>query len=418
MATLRSRYSDAVSANVPSDRLAPKPAVLGTIEATQDEAVTNGRTEITLNWTAPTQNAQVGGDHLGQADGAAQDLEGAYADLVNASQTVYEVTGYTAGGLDTTLSVAASVGDITITVTANTNAVADDWIEIKEGTDIEYAQIKSINVLVLTLYDRLSKFNFTTSATVKEIDVVSKTVTTDYTINNTTGVFSLVPGQFTSGKEVFAKYTTNLSDLDGYEIYRIPGNMPLADGSDRAAVIGHGSVVTVDTSVVSTATDYTDTLASTENGENHTYYLFAKDDESTPNYAFSDAVFVETIPSLPENLGKTTKDAGVVLTWDALPGGSDANTNGFNIRRDDGATFEDSTAVTLNSAIIVSGTTTFDDSADNVTNRVAAGTVPYPVNGLAYSYKVESEDTDTAWSTGTVNQSSGQSANYTASKAA
>lgn len=415
MASIVSLYSEAVSANVPSDALPPEPPVLGTITAAQDTntgAVPQGRTTITLNWTAPTLNERLPGEFLVVADGLAQSVETVYDPIAGApGHELYEVTALTAG---TTLSVAAARGDKVITVADATGIVADDWVQLEEGGQKEYAKVLSVNVNTLTLYHRLRiHASWTTSATVKEATVSLKVETTDYTINLSTGAIDLLNGQFTASNDVFIEYSVTLQDLDRYEIYRIPGSFPVSEPATYADVTGAGGVVTVDNNVGSGLVTYNDVLTASENGETWTYYLFAVDDEASANPSLADAVEVETFPTIPQNLGKSTSDQQIVLSWDAI---TDTNFDGINVYRDDGLTFEAATAIQANSSLVTG--TSFDDSAGNVTNRVSSGVLPYPVNGSPYSYKIEAEDTVTLWSTGTQNQSQGQAAQLTASKTA
>jgi hypothetical protein len=236
--------------------------------------------------------------------------------------------------------------------------------------------------------------------------VTQLTLTTDFTINTATGQITLVNGQTSSGSEIALEYSVTLEDLGGFKMYRIPGTNPVASPADYTTVTGYAGVVTVDDAITAVSTQEVEVTSAAENGETWTYYLFAHDDESSPNYSYADQIYVETIPSVPDGLGKTVGDAQVILDWTAFPGGSDANTDGVNVYRDDGATFEDATCKIVNSTLIPKATTTFDDSVNNVSNRRPSGEVAYPVNGSTYAYKIESEDTTTAWTTGTKNQDS------------
>ncbi len=420
MGILRSLYSQAVTANVPSDVLAPKPPVLGNITMQQDTnvgGIPEGRSKVTLNWTIPTENRLIGGELIGAATGGADVFEAEYDPIV-AGYEVYEMSalvGDTGDG-NTVLAVAADRDDIEITVAVVANFAVADWIQIKEGGNEEYAKISAINGSVLTLEAYL-RFTYTTSATVKEVKTATlKTVTTHYTIVLATGQITLVTGQFTASNAVVLKYNTTLQDLAGFEIYRIPGNKTLGDNPTRAEVVGAGGVVTVNTSVTAVATSDIDTLTAAENGEDWTYYIFAKDDESSANYSIGDAVFVETITTIPQSLSKTVGENKVVLSWDAV---TDDNVDGYNVYRSTGGSFVDANALVVNSAVIAAGSPSFDDSADNVSNRRISGEVAFPQNGLSYSYKIESEDTTTAWTTGTRNQDSeGGAAVVTAQKSA
>ena len=62
MATLESQLSAQVVGNLAADILAPEPAAIGLIQAVQSLAVAKGKTQITLNWTAPTRNERIGGE--------------------------------------------------------------------------------------------------------------------------------------------------------------------------------------------------------------------------------------------------------------------------------------------------------------------------------------------------------------------
>lgn len=415
MPSIVSLYSDPVVANVFSDVLPPEPVVLTTITGIQDTnagAIPQGRTKITLNWTLPATNERIGGEHLGTATGAAQDLETLFDPVTSGSYTVYEETGYTGGGGASTLAAQANIGDKVLQMGAVTGFGADDWVRLEESGDDEYVQIDNVDGNNLNLKTAIRFKNWpVTVTTVKEVDVTAKTETTDYTITLASGEVSLVAGQFTVSNEVFINYKTDLQDLDHLEIYRIPGNLPVAHGGTYAAVTGHGQVETVDNAVSSTATSYEDVLTIGYNGETWSYYVFCLDDESTPNKSYTSAIMVETLVTIPQNPRKTVGDAQVIMEWDSV---SDTNVDGLNVYRCDGGTFTPSTAKKVNSSIITG--TTFDDSAGNTTNRVDPGVVPYPVNGNVYTYKVESIDDVTDWDTGTQNQSDGQSEVNTASK--
>lgn len=428
MATLVSLFSQAVTANVPTDTLSPDPVTLGTIQATQlTTAEPKGKTQITINWTIPTTNELVT-EFLGTADGTAQTMESRFDPLVSGSYTVYEVTDAApVGGGSTTLSANALKDHDVISVVDPTNFAVGEWIQIAEGSIKQYFQISAINGSQFTLSARINEATgFTTAATVKEVVVTAKTETTDYTVDTATGVFSLVAGQFTNGNDVILQYKTTLQDLSAFELYRVPGTNPVTPTAGhskitRDAVLGTAGVVTVSTTIASTATQYVEELTAAENGTTWTYYIFAVDDETSPNISFATSVFVETIPTIPQNLSTQVGDAKVTVSWDSVltAGTNDSNTDGYNIYRVDGATFIDANAQKLNVNLIAVGTAgsqvSFLDGAGN-SNRVASTTVPFPVNGQSYSYKVESEDSVTAWTTGTQNESSGVTAQTVASK--
>lgn len=419
MATLRSLYSDAVTAHVPTDTLHPDPPVLGEIQCYQDTntgAVPLGRSVVTINWTAPTKNALLA-EYLGLATGASQQVETSF-DPIESGYQVYEASGFGGSGFgDTTITQAVEDGDNFLIVADATNFAVGNWVQIKEGATEEFAKIASIDGLTLWI-EQCVVYEYTTSATVKEVNTMTlKTLTTDYTIVTSTGVLTLVAGQWTNGKSIVVNYQATLQDLAGFVLYRLPSGSILTDKTFSNVTSQPGAVL-VSSTIPDTDTQYIETLAAGDNGENWTYYLFAKDDETIPNYSLADGVLVETITSIPQNLTSTVGDAKVILTWDAAPGGADANQDGWNVYRNNGGSLVPGSLVKANSAVIVKGTTTFDDSADNITNRVSSGTLAYPANGSTYTYVVESEDTTTAWTTGTRNQDSGGAAQLTAVKTA
>jgi hypothetical protein len=250
---------------------------------------------------------------------------------------------------------------------------------------------------------------FVAGSTIQQMTKLVKTQGVDYAVDYILGTITLNAGQFTPGNEVVIVYTPMLQDLDHYELFRVNGNEPVtpSDGHTeitRDAVIVHPSVITVDLNIASTALSYTDTLGATENGETRTYYLFAADQETTPNYSTAAIVMVETIPTVPQEPVVTVSDSKVEIAWDALDASADDNTDGFNIYRCDGTEFVPADCIKVNSSLIAKATPYFDDSVDNVLNRRPPGDVPYPVNGQIYTYRIESEDTITAWTIGTKNE--------------
>jgi hypothetical protein len=378
---------------------------------------------VTINWTAPTENESIGGEFLAVADGLAQALETTY-DPVVSGEIVYEMSNF--GGVgrgDTTLTANAPTGSKFVTIALATNLAIGDWIQIDGGGNTEYFQIDNINVLTLELSTRvLVDGGFTSGATVKEADAVVKTGSgTDYTITPATGVVDIVAGQFTASNHIVIAYATTLSDLDGYTLLRNP--VLFAD-SLYDNVILDGNTVVVSDAIGAGALTFQETLAADENGETWYYYLYAKDDESTPNrseIASGGPLLAETLPSIPQSLGKTVGDMAVMLSWAVLgPGASDANTDGYNIYRNPGPTLDAPNLLQLNAIVIPKAQVSFDDSAAGVGSgdRVSAGTVALPANGQFYTYVVESEDTASAWTTGTQNQSFGQGAQTIASKTA
>lgn len=425
MATLRSLYTAEATAFVPLDLLPPgKPSLIGsTQQAFQQNSVTHGRSVVTIGWSAPTTNETIGGEVLGVADGLAQNLEATY-DPVEPGEEVYEMSNYGGGGRgDTVLSAIAFPKARTVTVTDPTNFAVGDWVQLDDGVNREYAKIASINVLELTFEQRLlsttSAYPATTT-TVKEADAVLKTGGgTDYTLTAFTGEIVIVAGQFTASNDITIRYTTAIQDLDGYTLIRNPA--VLADTTYEAVSIDGNSVLVSD-SITGASTSHADTLTATENGEDWYYYLYAQDDETVPNrseVAVGGPLLVETIPSIPQNLGASPGDESVSLTWNSLgPGSSDTNVDGYNVYRNGGATLDPPNLKKLNNILIPTGTLVFKDNQAGIddTTRVGSGLVPLPVNGDLYTYVVETEDSATSWTTGTQNQSDGVAAQLTASK--
>lgn len=417
MATLRSLYSDEVTASIPDDALPPKPPVLTgqAQQIQQDIGVTHGRSSVTLNWLAPTEDEDVGGEFLGTSTGGADAFETNYDPIVS-GETVYEMSDI--GGVgkgNTTLSANVATKDKTLAVNSVLNFAANDWIQVDGGGQREYFQIDSINALVLTLKTRvLSPNDFSAGATVKEADAAPKTGGgTDYTLTLATGIFVAVGGQFTASNDIVIAYATTLGDLDGYTLLR---NTTLLANTAYENVSLDGGTIVVSDAIGSGTVTFQETLSASENGETWYYYFYAKDDESSPNrseVASGGVLLVEMLPSIPQNIGKTVGDQAVILSWDALgPGSSDVNTDGYNVYRNPGAALDAPNLLKLNLIVVPKVQLSFQDSQAGITagDRVTAGAVVLPINGQFYTYVLEAEDTTTAWTTGTQNQSFGQGA--------
>ncbi|HAM34562.1 MAG TPA: hypothetical protein DEB40_03375 [Elusimicrobia bacterium] len=420
MATLESQLSQQVVGNLAADILAPEPAVLGLIQAVQSLAVAKGRTQITLNWTAPTRNERIGGELLKNPDNTpslASGIAGAshetqFDPLVAGTYTVYERTAV--GGTQTTLSASTVHGQRKINVVtpvpgdilANTFIVIEDAVAGKE----EYVEVKSVNggTGEIILKDGLF-FAHPSGSAVKSATLAAKTENTHYTITTSTGVLTESAGGFSTGSRIVIRYNTTLQDLNHYELYRIPSNASVAIPT-KPEVLAAVGVQTISTAISSAATSSLDTtLTETENGKDFTYYLFAVDNQGNASNLSSDVmtannhlVFVELIGTIPQNLLTEVSSNKVLVKWDAIP---DPNSNGYNIYRSSGSTFNPAAAVKLNSTLIPKGVgqVSFDDSSGNLTNRVAAGVAPFPADGQTFSYKLETEDTTTSWSDGTSN---------------
>ena len=291
-------------------------------------------------------------------------------------------------------------------ILANTFIAIEDGVTGKE----EYVEVKSVNSGSgeLILKDGLF-FTHPSGSVVKSATLAAKTENTHYTITPSTGVMTESSGGFSAGSRIVLRYNTALQDLNHYELYRLPGNASVAVPT-RSDVLAASGVQTISTAISSAATSAQDTtLNDTDNGKDFTYYLFAADNQGNASSLSSDVMtannhlaFVELIGTVPQNLLTEVSSNKVLVKWDAVP---DANANGYNIYRSNGSTFNPAAAVKLNSTLIPKGTgqVSFDDSAVNLTNRVAAGVAPFPADGQTFSYKLETEDTTTSWSDGTSN---------------
>ena len=422
MATIESQLSQQVVGSLAADILAPLPPVLGLIQAISivDGPTPKGKTRITLNWAAPAKNEIIGGELLklpddspSLAQGSAGATHEAQFDPIEAgSYTVFERTGLSAS--QTTLSASTLHGQRKVNVQTPVPAdiVADAWVVIDPGIagKEEYLQVKSVNAGTgeVVFKDGLF-FDHASGAAVKQVTLATKTEATHYTLDKPTGVLTEQAGGFTAGNRIVVKYQTTLQDLGHYELYRAPGNAPVAVPT-KANVLAAGGVQTVDAAILVSATSKQDaSLADADDGKDFTYYLFAVDTAGNASNLSNDVmtanshlVFVETVPTVPQALATQVSSNKVLVSWQAA---ADPNANGYNVFRCDGSSFDPNAAVKVNSSLVAkgSGTASFDDSADNSANRRPPGEVPYPVDGQTYSYKVETEDTTTFWTDGTSN---------------
>lgn len=422
MAILESLLSQQVLGNLAADILAPKPPILGLIQALQfvDGPTPKGKTRITLNWTAPTRNETIGGELLKNPDntpdfadgtnGATHEIQ--FDPIVAGSYTVYERTGVS--GLQTTLSASTVHGQRVINVVTPVPAdiVTDAIVVIEDGVTgkEEYAEVKSVNTGTgeIVLKNGLF-FTHASGSVIKAATLAPKTEATHYDIDLPTGVITEITGGFTAGNRIVIKYETAVQDLDHYELYRVPGNATVSIPT-KANVLAASGVVTVDNAISSPSTSFQDqTLIDTDNGKDFTYYLFAVDSQGNGSNLSSEVmtenlhlVFVELISSITQNLATEVSSNKVVVSWDAAV---DPNANGYNIFRSAGAVFNAGSALKVNSSLIPKGTgrISFDDSAGNLVNRRPDNEVPFPQNGQTFAYKLETEDTVTSWSDGTSN---------------
>ncbi|MCX5786058.1 MAG: hypothetical protein NTX59_10245 [Elusimicrobia bacterium] len=422
MATLESQLSQQVLGNLAADILSAEPAILGLIQASQfiDGPTPKGKTRITLNWTAPTKNEFTGGELFKNPDGTPDLADGAAAALhetqfdpiAAGSFTVYERTSASSNTKTLTASTVHGQRIINIgtpvpaDIIVGAKIVIDDGVTNKE----EYASVKAVNTSTgdITLTDGLF-YPHASGAVVKQTVVVTKTLSTHYTLDLSTGVLTELAGGFTAGNRIAIRYQATLQDLDHYELYRVPGNAPVSVPT-KTNVLAASGVSAVSSAILSTATSFQDqTPLDPDNGKDFTYYLFAVDDQGNASNLSSEVMtqnphlaFVELIPTVPQNLATEVSSNKVAVSWDAV---TDSNVNGYNIFRAPGSSFDPAQALKVNSTLIAKGTgrVSFDDSAGNASNRRPSAQVPYPQDGQTYSYKVEAEDTTSYWTDGTSN---------------
>lgn len=390
----------------PVDVVAPAAAGLTAATATQNTDVVLGRTVVTILWD-PVLTCEALSEDLGPASGSAQTIDLVYEPVLVASETVLEITG--TGATSTTLDEPFDQTHDILRTVSSVGFLVGDYIYVDDGSSRRYYEISDINGNEITVTTECNlDGGFAAGADVQQVTALVKTSGVDYAMDYVLGSVSLVAGQFTPGNEVVILYTPMIQDLDHFEIFRVDGDLPVTPSVGhslvtRDDVLADPTVVTVDLSIASTALSYSDTAGATENGETRTYYLFAADAETSPNYSKASGVMVETIPTVPQEPVVTVGDSQVEIAWDGLVLGTDDNTDGFNIYRCDGDTFVPATCIRVNDILIHRSTPLFDDSIGNVTNRRPPAEVPYPVNGQIYTYRIEAEDTDTAWDIGTKN---------------
>jgi hypothetical protein len=389
------------------DLLSPAAAILTIVTAQQFRSSPEGETTIGISWDLPTLS-ELYSQRCGPITGSAQSFDLIFDPISTDSETVYEITGY--GATSTALAYAFESDHDILRVVSLAGFSSGDVVEVSGGGDTRYYEVVGLHASGLVVNTRCNiSTGFPIGSTVKTVTKAVKTKGVDYTLDYSLGILSLLAGQFSPTSEVAVFYTPLLQDLDHFELYRVNGNEPVdpSNGHSRVtrdAVLGHPSSVGVDTHINSASVGYSDALDASHNGDTRTYYLFSVDDAASPNYSYPAIVMVETIPSIPTNPFANTSSERVELYWDDLPSGSDDNTDGFNVYRCDGAVFDAATCVKVNSDLIDKTISYFDDSDNNTTDRRPPSEVPYPQNGLTYSYKIESEDTVTTWDTGTKNE--------------
>lgn len=128
-------------------------------------------------------------------------------------------------GLGTTLSDATAAPQNYIDVASVSGLARNDFVVVDDGQpNEEYAQIQLVEgnrlwfaALGSTSYRPGLELVHSSGATVKEVTLVTKTVTTDYTLNAATGAITEVT-EFGAGNVVLASYTTDFVMPDVYPL--------------------------------------------------------------------------------------------------------------------------------------------------------------------------------------------------------
>jgi hypothetical protein len=404
---------------VPDDTVFPAGPDLTLVTLTQNTGVLEGRSVVRLEWTVPTFN-----DPFTQivcvATGGTQTADLTFDPIVSDSEKIFEVLSPTSFTTKTTDPFTKDQ-DV-LQVLDSLPYVAGDIIEVNDGINRGFYEISSVGAGELTVTSRCGVVaGFNASADVVKVNVSVKTRGTDYTINYGIGQLTLISGHFTNGNTVASIYAPTLTDLNHLELYRVYGDHALPPRAGYSKVTKedltlYGAVV-VDDNLDKYAMSYVETLPPSQNGRTWTYYLLAIDSSTYSNSSWASTVMVETVPSIPKSISARVGNAKVLLNWHPVTGGSDQNTDGFNVYRVQGPTFVESACIKVNTGLVNKTLAEFEDGSENVINRRPSGEVPYPINGYVYSYKIEAEDTLTEWDVGTKNQDSETGvANYTASK--
>ena len=391
------------------DTLAPRSPNIGVVTETQDTSIDQkGRSIVTLNWTIPTETELVNDKYI--ATGGLQEITTSFAPVLFESESVYEVVSVGGGG-DSFLTQQFTEDQDIMQIYQPTGFVPGQFVEVDDLSGLVWFYQLLSGSSNLQVNSRCNfQAGFPLGSTVKTVNVIQKTRNLDYSVDYLTGDIVLQPGSFTNGNPVIIVYRAVLVDLSHYELYRVPGDSTVNPQTGHTKVTRNavaatpGNVLLIN-NLTGAASSYNDTLLSAENGKTWTYYMFAVDDKSPSNRSWSSSVMVETIPSVPQGIEVSVGDKQVYLGWDQVPV-TDQNTNGYNIYRCVGETFLPALCVRLNSLLIQKHAPFFSDSQANLENRRPWTEVPSPENGVTYSYKLESEDTDTAWESGTKNEDS------------
>lgn len=398
------------TAPVQPDSLAPLPMNLSVVTAWQDITSTSqGRTVVTLNWTIPEYDELVNDKFT--ATGSTQALSTSFAPVRSQSETVYEITGYLSSGGATVLSYPFLDDQDLIEVADPSGFSAGQVVELDDlSGHVWFYRVLGVSGNVIQLNTRCNFHSgFPQGSTVKTVNSILRTRNTDYVLDYSFGQLNLLAGRFGAGNHVLVVYQPILIDLSHYDILRVPGDNPIQPKKgytkitreDVTSFPGHKLLTN---NLVGAATSYSEITLPIENGQTWTYYLFANDNKTPVNRSWAVSIMVELIPSIPQGIDASVGDNQVFLSWDNLPIVSDLNTNGFNVYRCEGPTFIPLNAYRLNTQLIPRHTPFFSDSRENDTNRRHWTVVPTPKNGVEYSYRIESEDSDTSWDVGTKNE--------------
>lgn len=361
-----------------------------------------GRMSISVTWDIPSASEYLPGEFIGIATGSTDIFALKHRNIqepTGFSLQTYEVTSETGTYEDITDS--AEVGDIYLTVSSPSTFSENDWVKIENdpGWAIEYNRIVDIDSTCVELEYPITIALPANTLILRKINASLKTKTTDYSYDSTAGTVTTVSGKFTNGNDVFVRYKFSNDSIDHYEIYRVQGINPLDNRSMYDEVISYPGIITLESNYDSTNASYNNILTTSQNGESFTYYIFAIDTDGNPSLA--SRLFIETIPSRPENLDDISTDFEIRFSWNAI---SESNIDGYNIYRCIG-TWNPANAIKMNSILVTDAY--FTDGPTNTTNRVSSVTAPYPEPEQLYSYRIEAQDTVTTWDIGTQNQSSG-----------
>ncbi|MGE0708265.1 MAG: hypothetical protein AB7N76_18655 [Planctomycetota bacterium] len=234
-------------------------------------------------------------EYVGDATGAAQSLKTTLDQhwaSRGAATTVNEVTGLKAGGgSSTAVATSASLQNY-VEVASTTNFAKGDVVVIDRALAAkkEYAKIALVDGVRLWFTYPLRN-SHAAGATVEEVSVVKKTVTTDYTLDEPTGTINLLAGRFTATNAVIVDYT---GDWKLPTVYQPPLNdspdlgeaqgewtgKALVSGTYVASVWGRRTV-TVMSGDVKTPTE-TNTYRSTAKASQKTVVVIAPEATSPP----------------------------------------------------------------------------------------------------------------------------------------